>query len=239
VSASKALESDNDDCVFPPVDQALSDPNGLLAVGGRLTPRCLLRAYRGGIFPWYSEGQPLLWWSPDPRMVLYPEELRITRSLRKTLGHNSFLITFDQAFDRVITACASQRRDDDGTWITADMIAAYCRLHEMGYAHSVEAWCGEELVGGLYGIAIGQVFFGESMFHRFRDASKVALVHLVRRLIAAGFRLIDCQVASAHLVSLGATEISRQRFIRELDRWCGDQPEASPWSDTANGSDLG
>jgi len=238
VSMSDKL--DHGDCVFPPVEQALTEPNGLLAIGGRLTPRCILHAYRSGIFPWYSEGQPLLWWSPDPRMVLYPDQLRITRSLRRTLAHSSFSITCDRAFARVIGACASQRRDDAGTWITADMISSYCRLHEMGFAHSVEVWNGEELVGGLYGIAIGQVFFGESMFHRCPDASKMALVHLVRRLIVCGFRLIDCQVASAHLASLGAIEIPRRRFISEIDLWCESQATGSPWSDlVGNGQVTG
>jgi len=205
---------------FPPVEEALVEPNGLLAVGGSLTSQRLLQAYRRGIFPWYSEGQPVLWWSPDPRMVLYPEDLRITRSLRKTLVHTSFTVTFDKAFARVIRACAVARDDEAGTWITEEMVAAYCRLYELGHAHSVEVWCGEKLVGGLYGVAIGRVFFGESMFHRRRDASKIALVRLVEALQTAGMQMIDCQVASAHLASLGAIEIPRQRFIAELDKWC-------------------
>jgi len=205
---------------FPPVEEALVEPNGLLAVGGSLTSQRLLQAYRRGIFPWYSEGQPVLWWSPDPRMVLYPGDLRITRSLRKTLAHTSFRVTFDNAFARVIRACAVARDDEAGTWITEEMVAAYCRLYELGHAHSVEVWCGEDLVGGLYGVAIGRVFFGESMFHRRRDASKIALVRLVEALQTAGIQMIDCQVTSAHLASLGAIEIPRQRFISELDQWC-------------------
>ena len=213
---------------FPPVEEALAEPNGLLAVGGRLTSRRLLQAYRRGIFPWYSEGQPVLWWSPDPRMVLYPGDLRITRSLRKTLAQTTFTVTFDHAFARVIRACAVPRDDEAGTWITEEMLAAYCRLYELGYAHSIEVWCGEELVGGLYGVAIGQVFFGESMFHRRRDASKIALVRLVEALRTAGVKMIDCQVTSAHLASLGAVEIPRRRFISELDKWCAMSPLCVP-----------
>lgn len=225
---------------FPPVEEALAEPNGLLAVGGSLTPRRLLQAYRHGIFPWYSEGQPVLWWSPDPRMVLYPGDLRISRSLRKTLAATAFRVTFDHAFERVIRACAAARGDEAGTWITEEMVAAYCRLHQLGHAHSVEVWCGEELVGGLYGVAIGRVFFGESMFHRRRDASKIALVRLVEALRTAGVEVIDCQVASAHLASLGAVEIPRRKFIVELERWCAMAPMEVPgFAGTVSSRGLG
>ncbi|HHH35934.1 MAG TPA: leucyl/phenylalanyl-tRNA--protein transferase [Gammaproteobacteria bacterium] len=214
------LDPESEDCVFPDVTQALREPNGLLAVGGRLSPDCLLRAYRRGIFPWYSEEQPILWWSPDPRMVLFPDELRISRSLRKTLRRGIYRVSVDRAFPEVIAACAAPRRDEPGTWITAEMEAAYCHLHREGWAHSVEVWAGDALVGGLYGVAIGRVFFGESMFHRRRDASKVALVSLVERLRQWHFALIDCQVASDHLATLGAREIPRAHFIELLDRHC-------------------
>ncbi len=216
-------------CDFPDVSRALVEPNGLLAVGGKLSPECLMRAYRHGIFPWYSEDQPILWWSPDPRMVLFPHELRVSRSLRKTLRRGQYRITLDEAFPRVIKACAAQRQDDEGTWITAEMMAAYCQLHHQGVAHSVEAWCDGELVGGLYGVAIGKVFFGESMFHRRRDASKVAFVTLVAQLSAWGYGLIDCQVATEHLASLGAREISRQRFIQLLGCYCEEKGRMGPW----------
>ena len=170
------------DLAFPPVESALAEPNGLLAVGGDLSPRRLLAAYRRGIFPWYSEGDPILWWCPDPRMVLVPGELRVTRSLAKTLRNKTYQVRFDTAFDDVMRGCAAPRPDQPGTWITAEMRAAYGRLHELGYAHSVETWIDGRLAGGLYGVAIGRVFFGESMFTRVRDASKIAFVHLVRRL---------------------------------------------------------
>lgn len=219
------LDPESEDCVFPDVTQALREPNGLLAVGGRLSPHCLLRAYRRGIFPWYSEEQPILWWSPDPRMVLFPDELRISRSLRKILRRGIYRVSVDRAFPEVIAACAAPRRDEPGTWITAEMEAAYCRLHRQGWAHSVEVWAGDELVGGLYGVAIGRIFFGESMFHRRSDASKVALVTLVERLRQWGYGLIDCQVATAHLASLGAREIPRARFVSLLDRLCGETGE--------------
>lgn len=216
----RLLDGQADACDFPPVSQALTDPNGLLAVGGRLSSTCLLRAYRQGIFPWYCESQPILWWSPDPRMVLFPGELRISRSLRKTLRRGHYRVTVDQAFSEVIAACAAPRRGEPGTWITPEMQAAYCRLHREGWAHSVEVWAGDELAGGLYGVAIGRVFFGESMFHRRRDASKVALVALVEHLRRWHFALIDCQVASDHLATLGAREIPRAHFIELLDRHC-------------------
>ncbi|MFQ5487940.1 MAG: leucyl/phenylalanyl-tRNA--protein transferase [Gammaproteobacteria bacterium] len=223
------LDLQADACDFPDVSRALADPNGLLAVGGELSPECLVRAYRHGIFPWYSDNQPILWWSPDPRMVLFPDELRISRSLRKTLRRGQYRITLDQAFAQVIEACATQRQEDEGTWITAEMMAAYCQLHRQGLAHSVETWCDGELAGGLYGVAIGKVFFGESMFHRRRDASKVAFVSLVALLDAWDYGLIDCQVATEHLASLGAREIPRQRFIRLLERYCEQVGRMGAW----------
>lgn len=205
----------SDPLVFPAAE--LASPEGLLAVGGDLRSERLVAAYRQGIFPWYNRGQPILWWSPDPRAVLYPARLRVSRSLRKTIKKGEFRITMDEAFADVINACAHNRRGGGGgTWITSDMMTAYCRLHEEGVAHSVEAWAGEELAGGLYGLSLGQAFFGESMFTRRTDASKVAFVHLVRQLEQWGFALVDCQLSSAHLVSLGAEAIPRRRFLAQL-----------------------
>ena len=207
---------DNDSLAFPPLETALDDPNGLLAAGGNLSSQRLLAAYRLGIFPWFEEGQPLLWWSPDPRSVLFPQDLHISRSLRKTLRCNRFTITADRDFEAVIRGCAEQREYALGTWITEDMVKAYLKLFEMGYAHSIEVWQNNRLMGGLYGIALGKVFFGESMFSRETDASKVAFVYLVRQLESWGFQLIDCQVQSQHLTRLGATAISRQQFAQLL-----------------------
>lgn len=205
----------NREPVFPPADAA--DPTGLLAVGGDLSPERLLEAYRMGIFPWYSDDQPLLWWSPDPRTVLDLDELRVSRSLRKTLKKNIFNVTFDRAFSEVIQACAQvSRKTQSGTWITDEMQDAYVRLHGLGYAHSVETWRGEELAGGLYGVSLGKAFFGESMFHRKTDASKVALATLVQQLKAWQFHFIDAQMTTEHLLSLGAKEISRRMFLRRL-----------------------
>ncbi|HJW80703.1 MAG TPA: leucyl/phenylalanyl-tRNA--protein transferase [Acidiferrobacterales bacterium] len=203
---------------FPPVESAT--PEGLLAVGGDLSSERLLAAYRHGIFPWYNPGQPILWWSPDPRAVLYPEKLKIARSLRKTLKRGQLRVTFDTSFREVMLACAAPREQHPGggSWITDDMVEAYAQLHAMGYAHSIETWQENRLVGGLYGVALGGVFFGESMFARAADASKVALVALVSKLRAWGFVLIDCQIPSAHLTSLGAEEIPRSAFLAELGR---------------------
>ena len=214
---------------FPAVEFALREPDGLLAVGGDLTVARLLAAYRRGIFPWYSAGQPILWWSPDPRMVLFPEKLHVSRSLRKTLRRNRFRLTVDHDFEAVIAACAEPRRDEAGTWITEEMRLAYIRLHRAGHAHSVEAWEGDRLVGGLYGVAIGRVFFGESMFSRVSDASKVAFACFVRHLAASGFELVDCQVHSAHLASLGAETIPRHRFTTLLDRLCEVPSPVTQW----------
>lgn len=201
---------------LPPVEQALREPDGLLAAGGDLDPRTLLEAYRRGVFPWYEQGQPPLWWSPDPRTVLFPESLKVSRSLRKRLRQGRFEVVFDRAFGEVIRACAAPRAPGAGTWLTADMVAAYERLHRAGHAHSVECRREGELVGGLYGVALGGVFFGESMFSRVSDASKVALVHLVEEVSRRGFRLIDCQVYSPHLESLGARSIPRSEFLALL-----------------------
>ncbi|MHB8346782.1 MAG: leucyl/phenylalanyl-tRNA--protein transferase [Acidiferrobacterales bacterium] len=202
---------------FPPPETASAD--GLLAIGGDLGSERLLEAYRCGIFPWYSAGQPVLWWSPDPRTVLFPRNLRISRSLRKTLRNGQLHVTLDTAFGAVIDGCAAPRRNSpgSGTWITTEMRNAYCRLHAEGHAHSVETWQNDDLVGGLYGVSLGGAFFGESMFSRATDASKVALARLVRQLEAWNFSIIDCQVASAHLFSLGAEEIPRSRFLALLE----------------------
>lgn len=208
----------DDELWFPPADLALDEPNGLLAVGGDLSPQRLLLAYRQGIFPWFSEGEPLLWWSPAPRMVLFPEKIKIRRSLRKRLNRGDFQCTFDQKFPEVIKQCAQLRQDKEGTWITQPMQVAYTQLHRQGYAHSVEVWQGEQLVGGLYGLALGRVFFGESMFSCASDASKVALVALAQHLEALDFVMIDCQVYSEHLASMGAEEIERDEFLSLLDQ---------------------
>ncbi|MFY0991546.1 leucyl/phenylalanyl-tRNA--protein transferase [Halomonas sp. C05BenzN] len=212
---------------FPPVDQALRDPDGLLAVGGGLSPAWLLAAYRRGIFPWYSDDQPILWWSPDPRMVLFPGEMRVRRSLAKRLRNGGFRVTADTAFDEVVATCAGPRHHQPGTWITDAMREAYGRLHHLGAAHSLEVWRGEQLVGGLYGVALGPVFFGESMFSREPDASKVALVHLARAMQEGDGRLIDCQMHTAHLASLGARDIARADFIGYLEKWLGKPPEVA------------
>ena len=202
---------------FPPVEDALLEPDGLLCAGGDLSTPRLLEAYRRGIFPWFSAGQPILWWSPDPRTVLYPHEFRVSRSLGKTLRNRGFEVTQDREFRRVMECCADPVLRPEGTWISPQMQAAYERLHAQGHAHSFETRLGGELVGGLYGVALGQVFFGESMFSLERDASKVALHALVRHMLARGGRLIDCQVASAHLESLGARSLPRREFVRQLE----------------------
>lgn len=203
---------------FPPVEYAMTEPDGLLAVGGDLSPERILNAYRHGIFPWFSPGQPILWWSPNPRAVLFPEKLKVSRSLRRTINHHTYRVTFDTAFEQVIRACAeTPRRGQDGTWISEEMQHAYIELHRMGYAHSAESWLGDELVGGLYGMRLGRIFFGESMFSRRTDASKVPFVLLVRKLQAEGVVLIDCQVTTEHLVSLGAEEIARRQFVELLE----------------------
>ncbi len=224
---------------FPSAQLALRDPNGLLAIGGDLEPERLLNAYRNGIFPWFSEGQPILWWSPEPRSVLFPEQLRVSRSLRKSMRQERFRFSFDRAFDQVIESCAAAPRPgQNGTWIVDDMVSAYMRLHRLGHAHSVEAWESGELVGGLYGIAIGKVFFGESMFARATDASKTAFVSLVNNLRHWDFALIDCQVETAHLNSLGAQNIARAEFLKLLQHWCQQPPAAAAWREGASADDF-
>lgn len=215
---------------FPPLENALSEPNGLLAAGGDLSPQRLLEAYNKGIFPWFNEGEPILWWSPDPRMVLFPNELKISRSLRRTLRKDHYQIRADSSFSQVMHACASPRKGQAGTWIHPEMIAAYTTLHEMGLAHCVETWMDGDLVGGLYGVALGKVFFGESMFSRVPDASKIAFVHLVKQLQRWEFGLIDCQVKTGHLASLGAREISRQEFSQKLDTLITELAPGSQWN---------
>jgi leucyl/phenylalanyl-tRNA--protein transferase len=214
---------------FPPTSEALEEPNGLLAVGGDLSPERLLAAYAAGIFPWYEAPQPILWWTPDPRAVLTPGQMHISRSLRRTLRRNDFTITCDRNFGGVIAACAALRDDGLGTWIGSDMQRAYEALHRRGHAHSVEVWQGRRLVGGLYGVSIGGAFFGESMFSRVSDASKVALAALDRRLSGAGFDIIDCQVETEHLNRLGARCISRLDFESLLAQTVEKQPDSDTW----------
>ena len=214
---------------FPSVESALRRPNGLLCAGGDLSPRRLLEAYRHGIFPWFSEGEPILWWSPDPRMVLFPEELKISRSLAKTLRRGHYEIRLDTAFPAVIRECSLPRPDQDGTWITAEMQQAYGSLHELGHAHSVETWIDGKLAGGLYGMAIGRAFYGESMFSRITNASKIALAHLARYLERHGFAVIDCQMKTAHLASLGAREIRRRELVRGLETWTREGQGPGKW----------
>ena len=205
---------------FPDVSSALRNPDGLLAIGGNLDPATLLQAYRRGIFPWYSRGQPILWWSPDPRCVLEPDQVRISRSLARTLKRNTFKVSFNQAFDDVVRGCSAPRSGDTNTWITTDMAAAYNKLHRLGHALSCECWHEGALAGGLYGVIIGKVFFGESMFSRKPDASKVALVHLAQMLHKRRFRLSDCQIHSRHLQSLGAKPMPRDTFVSILKHYC-------------------
>ena len=217
---------------FPPVTSALVEPNGLLAAGGDLSPGRLVDAYRHGIFPWFNRGQPILWWSPDPRTVLFPNELKVSRSLAKAMRNRSYEIRADTSFRSVMQACAQPRPSQDGTWISDEMIAAYCALHEKGLAHSVETWIDGELAGGLYGVAFGRMFFGESMFTRAPDASKIAFVHLVRQLERWNFGMIDCQVHTDHLASLGARAIARMDFVRklqELINYAGDSGVDHHW----------
>ena len=219
------------DLRFPPPEHALDDPNGLIALGGDLRPQRLINAYRQGIFPWYQDDQPLLWWCPDPRTVVTPDSLHVSRSMQKFLRKTDFQATFDQDFSAVIRACAAPRSYADDTWITDDMQAAYIELHQRGIAHSVEVWQQAELVGGLYGIALGRVFFGESMFSRQTNASKTAFIHLIRQLGDWGFALIDCQMPTDHLFSLGAHAMSRRDFLQHLAQLC--PPEApSAWPAT-------
>jgi len=216
---------------FPPLEKAMREPNGLLAAGGDLSPDRLVQAYRHGCFPWFSEGQPILWWSPDPRTVLFPDELHISRSLGKLLRKQRYAVTFDQDFAAVISACAAPRAYADGTWISEAMQQAYLQLHQRGHAHSVEVWDEGELVGGLYGLAMGQLFFGESMFSRADNASKFGFAILVQHLKAWGFVLIDCQMPTEHLHSLGARSITRAEFADYLKylKQHLDQPSRAIW----------
>jgi len=215
---------------FPPVETALREPNGLLAMGGDLSLERLLEAYRHGIFPWFNPGEPILWWSPDPRMVLVPGEVRVTRSLAKRMRNAGFEVRVDTAFAEVMRACAAPREGESGTWISPLMVAAYTRLHQAGYAHSVETWRDGQLVGGLYGVAIGRMFYGESMFSREPDASKVALVRLAQQLQRWGFGLIDCQMETPHLASLGACTMPRAAFIARLAELVKLPHQPGPWT---------
>lgn len=201
---------------FPAVETALSEPNGLLVAGGDLSPDLLISAYLQGIFPWFNEDEPILWWSPDPRMILVPNQFQVSKSLKKVLQRKVFEVRFDTAFSRVMQSCAAPRKNQAGTWIHPQMIQAYTELHHMGYAHSVECWLDNQLVGGLYGIALGRMFYGESMFAEVSNASKVALAYLCKQLARWDFELIDCQMNTQHLASLGAHEIPRSEFIQQL-----------------------
>ena len=223
------ISANPSDLRFPPVEE--STPDGLLAVGGDLRPERLLEAYCHGIFPWYEEDQPILWWSPDPRAVLFPDKLHVPRSLDKTIRRGHFTVTLDTCFQEVMIQCAGPRPQypEGGTWITPEMIEAYTRLHELGHAHSIETWQEGNLVGGLYGVAISGAFFGESMFSRATDASKVALVSLIRQLQTWGFQIFDCQQASPHVMRLGAEEIPRRAFIEHLTAAMTIQDRRGRW----------
>ncbi|HEY6643679.1 leucyl/phenylalanyl-tRNA--protein transferase [Povalibacter sp.] len=224
-------ERDSPD-TFPPVDHALREPDGLLAAGGDLSPTRLIAAYRRGIFPWYSQGQPILWWCPDPRAVLFPNEFKLSRSLGKTIRNKGFETRVDTAFTHVIEACGSSAVRPGGTWLSPEMQWAYDSLHAQGYAHSVETWLDGKLVGGLYGVAVGRMFFGESMFSLERDASKVAMSRLCRELIERDFQMIDCQMATPHLLSLGAQLIPREQFIRQLAEHTAGEDRAGHWNES-------
>lgn len=222
---------------FPHPSHAFQEPDGLLAAGGDLSCKQLIHAYRHGIFPWFDDSQPILWWSPNPRLIIKPQDLHISRSLRKTLRRDHFTVSSDTCFTEVMQACAEPRKGEDGTWITDDMLDAYAALHDDGYAHSVEIWSNQQLVGGLYGVAIGKVFFGESMFSRVANASKVAFALMITALAETGFELVDCQVQTDHLQSLGAHEMEREQFLDLLvdlthapNRW----PTGEQWSAAQN-----
>ncbi len=223
------LDSTNPKELFPPLKTALTDPNGLLAVGGCLSTTRLMNAYKQGIFPWFNPDEPILWWSPNPRLILTPTELKLSRSLAKTIRQQRFQLTVDKAFSEVIEACSATRHYIEGTWISEEMKQAYNQLHLQGIAHSAEAWQEGKLVGGLYGVALGQVFFGESMFYRQTDASKVVFAQLVKQLHLWGYQLIDCQVHSDHLSSLGAYEINRDDFMKKVTNYRLKSPSPSAW----------
>jgi leucyl/phenylalanyl-tRNA--protein transferase len=219
----------SDKIEFPP--PYLASKAGLLAVGGDLSRERLLLAYRMGIFPWYSDGEPLLWWSPDPRLVLYPEEIRISKTLKKIIKQDKFHLTIDTAFDQVVNACAQIRIDkNEGTWIVQEMIDAYCRLHDAGFAPSVEAWYQGELAGGIYGVSLGKCFFGESMFSRISNASNITLVKLVEYLKTLSFDMLDCQITTEHLIRFGAREIQRDVFLKQLEQSLEATTRQGRWS---------
>ncbi len=211
---------------LPAIETALDEPNGLLAAGGELSPQWLLTAYKQGVFPWFSDEDPILWWSPAPRCIAFPDKIHCSKSLKKQIRQNNYTVTWDKAFERVIQHCSE--RENTGTWITDDMLEAYTTLHGLGSAHSVEVWNQDELIGGLYGIAIGKIFFGESMFSLEANASKIAFNFLGHSLCQAGFKLIDCQVSSPHLSSLGCIEIDRAEFQSQLVH-CETKPDTAPW----------
>lgn len=230
-----------DNLLFPPLEEALEEPSGLIAAGGDLSVERLIAAYRSGIFPWFEEDQPILWWSPSPRSVLYPEDVHISKSLRKRMRKGEYRVSADKAFEQVIFNCKNTREFTQGTWITDDMLYAYNQLHAKGIAHSVEVWFDDQLAGGLYGIAIGCLFFGESMFSLKTDASKIAFVTLAQTLAQCGFKLIDCQVPNPHLESLGSCEIGRESFQQYLAENLDKSPLSDPWEsiniNTGNKSD--
>lgn len=217
---------------FPPVTQALREPDGLLAAGGDLSPGRLLAAYRSAVFPWFSPGDPILWWSPSQRMVLQPSQVRVTRSLVKAMRNRRYRITIDTAFEQVMRACAAPRDGQNGTWITDEMVAAYAELHRLGHAHSYEFWQDGRLAGGLYGVAVGRMFYGESMFHRATDASKITFVTMAQHLQRHGFGMVDCQMFTPHLESLGAQLISRDEFIARLETSLGQPQPAGMWQES-------
>lgn len=223
------LNPDNPEEPFPDVENALAEPNGLLAIGGDLSPRRLLKAYRSGIFPWYNPDEPILWWSPDPRTVFTPQSVRVSRSMRRVLNRADYAVTLDRAFDTVIERCAAPRSGQRGTWLGAMMREAYRQLHALGHAHSVEVWRNQHLIGGLYGVALGRVFFGESMFSRAPNGSKLALIHLARQLSVWDFTLIDGQVGSAHLYRMGAFDIPRSRFQQALEKSLSEKSKSGRW----------
>ena len=216
---------------FPPTRDALESPNGLLAWGGDLHPRRLLAAYRAGIFPWYSEGQPVLWWSPAPRCVIFPDQVYLSTRTRRRYNSGAYRLSADTVFDEVMDGCAAPRKDGPGTWITPDMRRAYSELHRMRYAHSLEVWQGDQLCGGIYGLALGSVFFAESMFSRSTDASKIALIALCRQLHRWGFGMLDCQVGNPHLFRMGACQLDREAFEEWLEHLVDHARDIGPWTD--------
>jgi len=223
------ISSDDPPDAFPEIESAFDVPDGLLAAGGDLSPDRLLYAYQHGIFPWYDDGQPILWWSPDPRCVLRPHEFHVSRRLRRALSHSRLEVSFNHAFRNVIGACAEDRIGHQGTWITGEMADAYTCLHQQGWAHSIEIWDGNSLVGGLYGLAIGRAFFGESMFSRQTNASKAAMLALCRQLVSNDFEILDCQVESPHLISLGASLMPRMKFAAVMRHTCKPASQFRKW----------